>query len=93
MTNLRFADNIDALAEEEQKQEALVDSLDKTSTRYKTEISVEKTKLMINSANDIHRESWVLKQASGTLEQLFQMLAANQRFSQGLHKPRQLSQS
>ena len=60
MTNLRFADNIDALAEEEQKQEAIVDSLDKTSTRYKMEICVEKTKLMTNSANDIHREIMVI---------------------------------
>ena len=31
ITNLRFADSIDALAEEEQELEALVDSLDKTA--------------------------------------------------------------
>ena len=35
ITNLRFADDIDALAEEEQEVEALVESLDKTYTRYK----------------------------------------------------------
>ena len=35
ITNLRFADDIDALAEEEQELEALVKSLDKTCTRYK----------------------------------------------------------
>ena len=46
ITNLRFADDIDALAEEEQELEALVESLDKTCTRYKSEISAEKTKLM-----------------------------------------------
>ena len=34
ITNLRFADDIDALAEEEQELEALVESLDKTCTRY-----------------------------------------------------------
>ena len=34
ITNLRFADDIDALAEEEQKREALVESLDKTCTRF-----------------------------------------------------------
>ena len=36
ITNLRFADDIDALAEQEQDQEleALVESLNKTSTRY-----------------------------------------------------------
>ena len=33
ITNLRFADDIDALAEEEQKLEALVESLDKICTR------------------------------------------------------------
>ena len=53
ITNLRFADDIDALAEEEQELEALVESLDKTCTRYKMEISAEKTKLMTNSANGI----------------------------------------
>ena len=35
ITNLRFADDIDALAEEEQELEALGESLDKTCTRYK----------------------------------------------------------
>ena len=37
ITNLRFADDIDAVAEEEQELEALVESLDKTYTRYKME--------------------------------------------------------
>ena len=56
ITYLPFADDIDALAEEEQELEALVESLDKTCTRYKMEISAEKTKLMTNSANGIQRE-------------------------------------
>ena len=56
ITNLRFADDTDALAEEEQELEALVESLDKTCTSYKRVISAEKTKLMTNSANDIQRE-------------------------------------
>ena len=43
ITNLRFADDIDALAQEEQELEALVKSLDKTCTRYQMEISAEKT--------------------------------------------------
>ena len=55
ITNLRYLD-IDALAEEEQEPEALVESLDKTCTRYKKEINAEKTKLMTNSANGIQRE-------------------------------------
>ena len=53
ITNLRFADDIDALAEEEHELEALVESLDTTCTRDKMEISAEKTKLMTNSANGI----------------------------------------
>ena len=56
ITNLRFADDIDALAEEEQELEALVESLDKTCTRYKMEISAEKSKLMTNCANGIQRD-------------------------------------
>ena len=56
ITDLRFADDIDALAAEEQELEALVESLDKTWTRYKTDISAEQTKLMTNSANGIQRE-------------------------------------
>ena len=56
ITNLRFVDNIDALAEEEQELEALVESLDKICTRYKMEISAKKTKLMTNSANGIQRD-------------------------------------
>ena len=60
------------------------------------EISAEKTKLMTNSANGIQREIKVKGQklqASSTLKQLFQMMAPNQRFSQGLHKPLQLLQN
>ena len=77
ITNLRFAHGVDAVAEEEQELDALVGILDKTCTRYKMEISAEKTKLMTNNANGIHREikkkgrSWVLWQASSTLEQWF----------------------
>ena len=43
INNLRFADDIDALAEEVQELDALVEILDKTYTRYKMEISAEKT--------------------------------------------------
>ena len=67
ITNLRFADDIDALAEEEQELEALAESLDKTCTRYEMEISAEKTKLMTNSANGIQREIKVKGQKLGTV--------------------------
>ena len=53
--SLRFANDIDALAEKEHELEALVESLDKTCTNYQMEISVAKTKLMTNSA--LFRES------------------------------------
>ena len=56
ITNLRFADDIDALAKEEQELKALVVSLDNTCKMYKMEISTEKTKLMTNSVNGIQRE-------------------------------------
>ena len=67
ITNLQFADDIDALAEEEQQLEAIVESLDKTCTRHKMEISAEKTKLMTNSANGIQREIKVKRQKLGTV--------------------------
>ena len=67
ITNLRLTDDIDTQAEEEQELEALVESLDKTCTRYKMEISAEKTKLMTNSANDIQREITVKGQKLGTV--------------------------
>ena len=62
ITNLRFADGIDALAEEEQELEALVESLGKTCTRYryKMEISAEKTKLMTNSARGISIDQYLM---------------------------------
>ena len=67
ITNLQFAADIDALAEEEQELEALVGSLDKTCTRYNMVISAEKTKLMTNSANGIQREIKVKEQKLGTV--------------------------
>ena len=55
ITYLQFADDIDALAEEQQELEALVKNVIKTCTNYKMEISAEKTKLMTNSANGIRK--------------------------------------
>ena len=67
IVNLRFADDIDSLAEEEQELEALVESLDKTCARYKMEICAVKTKLITNSANSIQREIKVKGQMLGTV--------------------------
>ena len=55
ITNLQFADDVDAVAEEEQALEGLVESFNKTCTRYKLEISAGKTKLMTNSFSEIQR--------------------------------------
>ena len=71
ITNLLFADNTDALVEEEQGVEALNESLDKTCTRYQMEITAEKTKLMTNSANGIHREIKVKGQKLGTVTSFY----------------------
>ena len=70
ITNLRFSDDIDALAKEEKELETLVESLDKTCTMYKIEISAEKTKLMINSPNGIQKEIKVKGQTEGTITSL-----------------------
>ena len=50
ITNLRFADDIDGLAGEEEELANLVERLDKASTAYGMEISAEKTKLMTNTS-------------------------------------------
>ena len=55
ITNLRFADDIDGLAREEDELAKLVKSLDKTSTAYLMEISAEKTKLMTSNTSGMDR--------------------------------------
>ena len=57
MTNLRFADDIDGLAGEEEREPAnLVECLDTTSAAYGMEISAEKTELMTINTHDISTE-------------------------------------
>ena len=56
ITNLRFANDIDGLAEEEEELANLVERLDKASTAYGMEISAEKTKLMTNNTHGINTE-------------------------------------
>ena len=53
ITNLRFADDIDGLAGDEEELANLVERLDKASTAYGKEISAEKTKLMTNNTSGI----------------------------------------
>ena len=56
ITNLRFVDDIDGLAGDEQELVNLVERLEKTSTSYGMEISAEKTKLMTNNTQGISTE-------------------------------------
>ena len=72
---MRFADDIDALAEEEQELEALVESLDKTGTRFKMEISAEKIRSLIISISIFLYacESWTLTAELEKRTQAFEM--------------------
>ena len=56
ITNLRFADDIDGLAAEEEELAKLVERLEKASTTCGMEISAEKIKLMTNSTSGINTE-------------------------------------
>ena len=55
ITNFRFADDIVVNAEEEEGA-VLIDSLDRTTTRYKMEFGPDKTKVMTNNPNGFQRE-------------------------------------
>ena len=76
ITNLRFADDIDGWAGEEEELANLVEHLDKASTAYSIEICAEKTKLMTNNASGITQRSKRIdrslrqSQASNTWAQL-----------------------
>ena len=56
ITNLRFVDDIDGLAGEEEELTNLVECHDKASTAYGMEISAEKTKLMKSNTSGINTE-------------------------------------
>ena len=56
ITYLRFADDIDGLAGEEEELTNLVERLDIASTAYGMEFSAEKTKLMPNNTSGINTE-------------------------------------
>ena len=56
ITNLRFANDIDSLAGEEEELANLVEHLDKGTTAYSMEISAKKTKLMTNNTSGINTE-------------------------------------
>ena len=56
ITNLRFADDIDGLARQEEELTNLVERLISASVVYGKEISAEKTKLMTNNTSGINTE-------------------------------------
>ena len=56
VTNLRYADVIDGVADEEGEMAKLIERLDKASTAYGVENSAEKTKLMTNNSSGINTE-------------------------------------
>ena len=56
ITNLRFADEIDGLAGEEEELSKLAECLKKAPTAYGMKISEEKTKLMTNNTSSINTE-------------------------------------
>ena len=53
ITNLRFAYDIDGLAEEEEEPAKLAERLNKASTAYGMEINAEKTKMMTSNTSGI----------------------------------------
>ena len=66
INNLRFADDIEGLAGEEELAK-LVERLDKASTAYGLKISAVKTKLMTNKTSDINTETKVYGQKLETV--------------------------
>ena len=87
ITNLRFADDTDALAEEELELGALVQTLDKGCTKNKMEISAEKTKLLKKKKKKTARELNAKGQKLGTVTS-FKYLGA----SDGGSKPEILTE-
>ena len=77
ITSLRFADDIDGLAGEEEELAQLAERLDKASTAYGIEISAEKTKLMTNNISGISTEIKVNGQKLETITS-FEYLGAVQ---------------
>ena len=69
ITNLRFADDIDGSAGEDEELANLV-CLDKTSTAYGMEINAKKTKLMTNNTSGINTEIKVNGQKLETVTNL-----------------------
>ena len=70
ITNLRFADDIDGLAEEEEELAKLVERLDKASTACGMMISAEKTKLKTDNTSGTNTEIKVNGRKLETIKRL-----------------------
>ena len=68
ITNLHFADDIDALAGKEDELVKLVSHLETASTKYGMEISAEKTKLMTNNIKEISSDVRISGQKLETVQ-------------------------
>ena len=75
ITNLLFADDIDGLTGSEQELAQLFERIDQTSKAYGMEINAEKTKLITNNINGIHKERKASNQKLQTVTN-FQYLGA-----------------
>ena len=92
ITNFRFAVDIVVNAEEEEEAGVLVDRLDTTTTRYKTEIGPDKTKVMTNNPNRFQREIKIKGQRLEEVENSHSSVTKNQnpRFFPEQHRQQQL---
>ena len=59
ISNLRFADDIDLISGHTQELQALTDKLSNNSSKYGMEISIEKSKVMINSNENQHADIYL----------------------------------
>ena len=95
ITHLRFDDDIDGSAGEEQELANLVERLVKAATAYGMEISAGKTKLTTNNSSDINTEIKVNGQKFETvtsfkyLGSVIPMRVPSLRYCPGLHTQQQ----
>ena len=78
ITNFHFADDIVVNAEEEEEAGVLIDRLDRTTTRYKIEISPDKTKVMTNNPNGFQRQIKIKGQRLEKVEKYHGAIISNE---------------
>ena len=95
ITYLRFADDIDSLAGEEEELAKLAERLNKVSATYGMDINAEKTKLMINNTSGMNTKIKMIGQKLETVTS-FKYLGSvmtdegqSLRYSPGQHRQQQ----